>query len=125
MRVALMTGNVLVVLVLAGCGGGTGSESVETSSGAPPHLTNLKQAFERQIRKENRVSTVACRDVSEPDVMASGEEWDCDVTTQAGDKLEVEALVSVSTGSYSILDCRTNPRQKYSQTPVGICKSIH
>lgn len=125
MKVALVIGGVFAVLVLAACGGGSGSESVEASSGAPPHLTGLKQAFEQQIREENRVSALTCRDVSEPDVMASGEEWACDLTTQGGQKVEVEALVGVSTGSYSILNCRTNPRQKYSQAPVGICKEIH
>lgn len=124
MRTALVMGTVLLALALAGCGSGRDSESVETSSGAPPRDSYLKADFEHRFRMQNDPSSLRCEGAPEPDVMAYEEEWHCDLMTASGTKLEVEALVAVTTGSYSILECRTSPDQEYSQAPRGPCKGI-
>ena len=116
---------IFLVLVVTACGGGGESETVETSSGAPPRLVNLKGTFEHRIRNTNDVSDLICEDSQEPDVMAAEEVWDCDLTmAQSGDKLEIDVLVGVSSGDYTVLDCRSSPRERYSQAPRGICKKV-
>jgi hypothetical protein len=112
--------------LLRACGGGGESETVETSSGAPPRLVNLKGTSERDFRKRNDISVLDCEDSQKPDVMASEEVWDCHLMmARTDDKLEIEALVGVSTAGYTVLDCRASPHDKYSQTPHGLCKRIH
>jgi hypothetical protein len=124
-RIAVI-GLVLAAFAVTACGGGGESETDETSSGAPPRLVSLKGTFEHKFRKRNDISAMDCKDSQEPDVMAAEEVWDCELTmAQTGDRLEVEALVGVSTASYTVLDCRTDPHEKYSQAPHGICKKIH
>jgi hypothetical protein len=126
MRRIAVIGLILAASAVTACGGGGGSETVETSSGAPPRLGNLKGTFERDLRKRNDISALECEDSQEPDIMAAGEVWDCHLMmARTDDKLEIEALVGVSTGSYTVLDCRKSPHQRYSQAPHGICKMIH
>jgi hypothetical protein len=125
MRRAAVIGVILAGLAVTACGGGGASETIETSSGAPPRLVGLKSAFEHQVLKKNDVSALDCEDGQEPDVMASLEVWDCELTmTQTDDSLEIEALVGVSSGSYTVLACRRSPEEKYSQAPHGICEQI-
>jgi hypothetical protein len=121
-RKALVTGTVLLALAPAGCG--RGSDPVETSSGAPPRDSYLKADFEHRFQKQNDPSALKCEGPPTVDVMAYEEEWNCSLTTASGKELEVVALVGVTTGNYSILECRTSPDQKYSQTPRGVCKKI-
>lgn len=125
MRRIGVIGPILTALVLSACGGGGQSEMVETSSGAPPRLVNLKGTFEQQFRKRNNVSALSCEDGQQPDVMAAEEVWNCDLTlAQTGHSLKIEVLVGVSTGDYSVLDCRIGPHQRYEQAPQGICKRV-
>jgi hypothetical protein len=125
MRLIAVVGLILAASVVTACGGGGESETVETSSGAPPRLVGLKNVFEREVRTRNKVSALDCEDAQEPDVMAAEEVWDCELTMSGSDEsLEVEALVGVSTADYTVLACRTSPEEKYSQAPHGICKKI-
>jgi hypothetical protein len=121
-RTALAIGAIFAALLLAGCGGG--SDSVETSSGAPPRDSYLKADFEHRFQKQNDPSALKCEGPPTHDVMAYEEEWNCSLTTAGGKKLEVVALVGVTTGDYSILECRTSPDQNYSQAPRGGCQEI-
>ena len=125
MRRIAVVGLILAAFAVTACGGGGGSRTVETSSGAPPRLVSLKGTFEHNFRKRNDISALDCDDSQEPDVMAAEEVWDCHLTmAQTDDRLEIEALVGVSTASYAVVDCRTSPHEKYSQTPHGVCKKI-
>jgi hypothetical protein len=97
----------------------------EVNSGAPPGVANLKGLVERQIRKENDVSSVDCRKAPKPAVGLGSLIWDCTITTApTGKQLEIEILGSVSDGRYELLECRTSPDQPYRQTPRGICRDI-
>jgi hypothetical protein len=126
MRRIAVTSLILAAFGVAACGGGGESETVETSSGAPPRLVSLKGNFEHKIRQRNDVSALDCKDGQKPDIMAASEVWNCDLTmAQTGDRVEIETLVGVSTASYTVLDCRTSPGERYRQTPHGICKKIH
>jgi hypothetical protein len=126
MRQLAVIGLILAAFGVTACGGGGESETVETSSGAPPRLVKLRADFEHQIRKRNDVSSLTCEDSQEPDVMAAEEVWDCELTmAHTGDMVEIEALVGVSTATYAVLECRTRPHEKYSQVPHSICRTVH
>jgi hypothetical protein len=126
MRRIAVVGLILAAFAVTACGGGGQSETVETSSGAPPRLVNLKGTFEHNFRKRNDISALECEDSQEPDVMAAEEVWDCHlVMARTDDRLEIEALVGVSTASYTVIDCRTSPDERYSQSRHGICKTVH
>ncbi|MBS1883228.1 MAG: hypothetical protein JSS97_09750 [Actinobacteria bacterium] len=125
MRRVVVIGLILAALALSACGGGGKSETIEASSGAPPRLVSLKSTFEHNLRKRNDISALVCKDGQKPDVMAASEVWDCDLTMgQTGGMLEIEALVGVTTASYTVLDCRTSPDERYRQAPAGICKTL-
>jgi hypothetical protein len=125
LRPALPCGAILTSLALAACGGGSIS-TVEESSGYPPVASNLKGLVEQQIRKENDVSSVDCREAPKPAVGLSSLIWDCAVTTEpSGRPVEIEILSGVSDGRYEMLECRTSPNQPYRQTPRGVCRDIH
>lgn len=124
-RAALIIGVILVAPTLPGCGSGNGSESVEVNSGVPPYAANLKALVQRHVRTKNEISALDCERAPKPKVGLGHEIWNCDLTTASGNhNAEIEILVGVSNGGYSMLECRTGPRQKYSQTPRGICKNI-
>jgi hypothetical protein len=117
----------LAAAVTAGCGGGSVPTITEVNSGAPPYASNLKGLVEQHVRNENKVSSVSCRPTPqrEPAGLQEHVPWTCDLRTKPmGDRAEIEILVGVSTGSYSIFECRTNPGQEYTQRPRGVCKSI-
>jgi hypothetical protein len=115
----------MTALALTACGGASMS-TVEESSGYPPVASNLKELVERQIRKEDDVSSVDCREAPKPAVGLSHLIWDCAVTTTpAGKRVEIEILSDVSDGRYEMLECRTGPKQPYRQTPRGVCRDIH
>jgi hypothetical protein len=115
----------LTALAIAACRGGSMS-TVEESSGHPPIVGNLKALVERQIRKEDDVSSVDCRKPAKPAVGLGHMIWDCAITTEpAGKRVEIEILGGVSDGRYEMLECRTSPHQRYRQAPRGICRAIH
>ena len=88
MRRFTVIGLVLAAFAVNACGGSGKSETVETSSGAPPRLVSLKGTFEHKFRKRNDVSAMDCKDSQEPDVMAAEEVWECELTmAQTGDRL--------------------------------------
>jgi hypothetical protein len=123
-RAALIIGVILVAPTLTGCGSGSGSESVEVNSAVPPYAANLKALVQRHVRANNEISAVDCERAPKPKVGLGQEVWKCDLTTASGNyNAEIEILVGVSNGGYSMLECRTSPRQRYSQTPRGICKN--
>jgi hypothetical protein len=125
LRPALLCGAILTALALAACGGGSTS-TVEESSGYPPVVAHLKGLVERQIRKENDVSSVDCRKAPKPVVGLGSLIWDCAVTMTPADKrVEIELLSGVSDGRYEMLECRTSPNQPYRQAPRGACRDIH
>jgi hypothetical protein len=113
--------------VTVGCGGGSAPMITEVNSGLPPYASNLKGLVEQHVRKENKLSAVSCRPTPqrEPAGLEEHEPWTCDLRTKStGDRAEIEILVGVSTGSYSIFECRTTPGQKYTQRPRGVCERI-
>lgn len=126
MRRIAVIGLILAAFPVTACGGGGESETVETSSGAPPRLVNLKSTFEHNFRRRNDISALECEDSQEPDVMVAEKVWDCHlVMARTNDRLEIEALVGVTTASYTVIDCRTSPDERYGQAPHGICKTVH
>jgi hypothetical protein len=122
-RAALIIGVIFVAPTLTGCGSGSGS--VEVNSAVPPYAASLKALVQRHVRANNEVSAVNCERAPKPKVGLGQEAWKCDLTTASGNHdAEIEILVGVSNGGYSMLECRTSPGQNYSQTPRGICENL-
>jgi hypothetical protein len=116
----------LATLALAACGSGGSMSTVEESSGYPPVVSNLKGLVERQIRKENDVSSVHCRKPSKSAVGLGHMIWGCAIaTTPSGKRVEIEILGGGTDGRYEMLECRTSPDQPYRQAPCGVCRDIH
>jgi hypothetical protein len=77
------------------------------------------------VREANDVSKVRCAPEPKQAHGLGSEVWVCDLTTApSGRKVEIEILVGVSLGDYSMLDCRTGPHQPYHQQFRGICRRI-
>jgi hypothetical protein len=118
---AMMVG---IVLLLAGCGGGSAT-SVEYNSGNPPGISPAREKvrLEHQVVKRNDGASVAC---SQAESATEQHPWDCKVKPAGkSDTAEIEVLGPGFGGQYEITECRTSPNQRYSQTPKGICKGIH
>jgi hypothetical protein len=126
-----MQGRLLLIFLavaaplIVGCGGGGPPSIEELNSAVPPFISDLQGHLEAHIRARNHVSAIRCH-VGKGEHGLGDAIYECRLTTEpTGAPVEVELLADVSSGSYSIAECRTGPDQPYSQAPVGACRRIH
>jgi hypothetical protein len=113
-----------MAILIAGCGGGSAT-SVEENSGEPPRIppAQEKARLELQVEKHNEGASVAC---SQADSATDLDLWNCKVEPRnKSEGAEIEVLGPGFDRQYEITECRTSPNQRYSQTPIGVCKEIH
>jgi hypothetical protein len=112
-----------MVILVAGCGGGSAT-SVEYNSGEPPQMPvpQEKARLEDQVEKRNVGASVIC---SRAHPATELDLWDCRVQPKNRiDVAEVEVLVPGFGGQYEVTECRSSPDQRYTQKPRGVCKEI-
>jgi hypothetical protein len=114
----------LLLVILAGCGGGSNSTE-EVDSGVPPKPTNEKPRLERRVARANGADSVRC----EPAESATELDlWDCQVRLNKYEpvRADIEVLVQGAEVKYSITECATKSTNKYaSEPPDDICPLIH